>query len=133
MMLIGKNNMYKLKLKHHFDSAHRLKLDYKSKCENIHGHRWEVDIAIEGEADTDLSMIVDFTVIKEFFKQFDHVYLNEMDVLKGLNTTAENLATFWAEALLKLLRAKKEAGPVFSVRVDVAETPNNVATAIAKS
>ena len=115
------------------DSAHKLCLPYDSKCNNVHGHRWEVDIAIEGEADTDLSMIVDFTVIKEFFKQFDHVYLNEMDVLKGLNTTAENLATFWAEALLKLLRAKKEAGPVFSVRVDVAETPNNVATAIAKS
>ena len=32
----------------HLDTSHRL-LHYKGKCANLHGHRWKVEVWIEGE------------------------------------------------------------------------------------
>ncbi len=36
--------MYTLKVKSHFDAAHRIR-DYKGKCSRTHGHRWDVEVA----------------------------------------------------------------------------------------
>jgi 6-pyruvoyltetrahydropterin/6-carboxytetrahydropterin synthase len=83
--------MYTLKLKHHFDSAHKLNLDYESKCKNIHGHRWTVEVTIITEELNGFDMIIDFTEIKRIINELDHCYLNDK---LDFNPTAERLSFY---------------------------------------
>ena len=91
--------MYKLKLKHHFDSAHRLKLDYSSKCENIHGHRWKVIVEIWKNSLDENGMIVDFSKLKQTIDELDHKMLNN---IIDFNPTAENLSKYLHKKFAKL-------------------------------
>lgn len=124
-----------------FDSAHFLP-DYFGKCENIHGHRWKVTVAIKADdlqsAGSEAGMVQDFgafkKIVREEVAKFDHMFLVEDGSLQpetvaalegeGFNllilpfrTTAENLAKNFAE--------------IFASRglavswVEVDETPNN--------
>jgi 6-pyruvoyltetrahydropterin/6-carboxytetrahydropterin synthase len=62
-----------------FDATHRL-LHYQGKCFNLHGHRWKVEVWIEGGIDETTKILVDYNVIKEVIERFDHqVVLNEQD------------------------------------------------------
>ena len=61
----------KLKTKFEFDAAHRL-VGYEGKCLNLHGHRWVVEIEIEGEGVGNVGIMWDFTNVKEIEKMFDH-------------------------------------------------------------
>ncbi|KKN24485.1 hypothetical protein LCGC14_0894250 [marine sediment metagenome] len=76
-----------------FDAAHYLP-DYKGKCNQMHGHHWVVEVAVDGKVDEHTGMVVDFTLLKEFLKTieetFDHKVVN--DVIK--NPTAENICFF---------------------------------------
>jgi len=98
------------------DSAHKLNLPYASKCNELHGHRWEIDLELVGDIDPKTGMVVDFTAIKDFFKEYDHKDLSE---LFSFNTTAENMAVQWAHKL-------KEKFCLQAVGIRIAETPNNV-------
>lgn len=40
--------MYELKTEAFFDSAHFL-ADYHGRCENLHGHRWRLEVVIGSE------------------------------------------------------------------------------------
>lgn len=80
--------IYNLELKHHFDAAHKL-VGYEGACANVHGHRWEVIINIEGEKLNEIGILIDFKDIKKIIDQLDHCYIN--DKVK-FNPTAENLA-----------------------------------------
>jgi len=73
----------------HFDSAHRLP-GYKGICSELHGHRWYLELTVEGPLDIASGMIVDFKVLDEIIKPLlpDHKYLNNLCE----NPTAENLA-----------------------------------------
>jgi len=76
-----------------FDAAHRLP-DYNGKCANLHGHRWKLEVTIEGEVDKKTGMIMDFgelkTIVNEtILNHLDHNYLNDLEGLK--NPTAENI------------------------------------------
>lgn len=136
--------MYRLKTNYHFDSAHFL-TDYYGKCENLHGHQWEVvvylgceDLQPEG---TEQDMVMDFTQFKKKVRalcdSLDHTFLVEEGSLKPatiaaledegftltilpFRTTAENLARYMAEQLIA------EGLPV--CQVDCYETPHNCAT-----
>jgi 6-pyruvoyltetrahydropterin/6-carboxytetrahydropterin synthase len=88
--------MYRLQVKGHFDAAHQLK-DYPGKCKRLHGHRWDVELCLEGEYLDNLNMLVDFTDVKKWMKEvldevLDHNFINE--VLNVDNPTAEFLA-YW--------------------------------------
>lgn len=85
---------YVLRLKHHFESAHRLE-NYHGKCAEMHGHRWEVEVRIETES-LENDMVADFDEIKKVIDKLDHVCLN--DVL-DFNPTAENLARHLKEKI----------------------------------
>lgn len=96
--------MYRLQVKLHFDAAHYLK-GYKGKCSRMHGHRWGVEVCVEGRQLNDINMIVDFKTIKgimtELIEDLDHYVLNE--VLHEDNPTAEYLAKWfhdWMEIKL---------------------------------
>lgn len=70
--------------------AHNLKLDYESKCKNIHGHNWIVTVHCKAKELNHNGMVVDFTHIKKaIHDKLDHQYLNEV---VDFNPTAENIA-----------------------------------------
>jgi 6-pyruvoyltetrahydropterin/6-carboxytetrahydropterin synthase len=94
-------------------AAHSLTLDYGSKCENLHGHNWTIKVYCRAEELDANGMVTDFTLIKkEISDTLDHKYLN--DVL-AFNPTAENIAHWVCGRIPNCYR------------VEVAETPDNVA------
>lgn len=64
-----------------FDASHRL-LHYKGKCANLHGHRWKVEVWMEGEPNTTTGILMDYNAIRQVINRFDHqILLNEADPL----------------------------------------------------
>lgn len=110
-----------LKLKHHFDASHKLEnkrwSDKKNKtvygqCNNNHGHRWVVEVEIDGES-TKEGWVVSFKDLKKVINQFDHCNINNKIYEIP---TAENIA-------LILLDKIEQLGEFNSVKVTVYETP----------
>lgn len=63
----------------HFDASHRL-LHYKGKCACLHGHRWKVEVWLEGQVDEKTGILVDYQMIKTIIERFDHqILLNRED------------------------------------------------------
>lgn len=84
--------------------SHKLCLDYKSKCENLHGHNLKVTVYCQAEELNDNNMVVDFTHIKEaVHSKLDHKNLN--DVL-DFNPTAEMIAQWIVENVDYCVAAK---------------------------
>ena len=107
--------MYEIKKRVEISAAHKLNLSYESKCEQLHGHNWLIDIYLRGETLNSDGMLMDFTHIKQkITDKLDHTVLN--DVLP-FNPTAENLARFVCEQLSPLC-----------FRVDVTESEDNTAS-----
>lgn len=77
-------------------ASHKLKLNYKSKCENLHGHNWIIHIYLKSDKLDKNSMIYDFTDIKKsIMNKLDHKNLN--NVIE--QPTAENIAKFICEEI----------------------------------
>lgn len=77
--------------------AHKLKLDYESKCQNIHGHNWIVTVFLRSDEINKNGMIMDFTHIKKAVHGvLDHQYVNEV---VDFNPTAENIAKWICDKL----------------------------------
>lgn len=51
-----------------FDAGHRVYM-HESKCNNVHGHRYVIEIECSGELDK-LGRVIDFSVIKSIFGQW---------------------------------------------------------------
>jgi len=76
--------MYGLNTEAAFDSSHFL-TDYYGKCENLHGHRWRVEVTLEQEElqteGTMRDMVLDFGVFKKAVRalaeELDHTFLVE--------------------------------------------------------
>ena len=61
------------------DASHRL-LHYHGKCANLHGHRWKIEIWMEGEPDPVTKILIDYSMIKKIVDQYDHqIILNQED------------------------------------------------------
>lgn len=61
------------------DTSHRL-LHYEGKCANLHGHRWKVEIWMEGEPDPVTKILVDYSMIKKIVEKYEHqIILNKDD------------------------------------------------------
>jgi len=63
--------MHILRLKHHFDAAHRLEF-HSGLCSNLHGHRWDVEVLIRKNELDKNKLVVDFGDIKKIINEFDH-------------------------------------------------------------
>lgn len=64
-----------------FDAAHNL-VDYGGRCENLHGHRWKVQVTVDAPVGKD-GIAFDFARLKEIveekvIKKLDHAYLNHL-------------------------------------------------------
>jgi 6-pyruvoyltetrahydropterin/6-carboxytetrahydropterin synthase len=87
--------MYTIKVEADFSSAHNLR-GYKGKCEDLHGHNWQVELAVSGKKLDKLGMLADFRLLKDklnaVLEKLDHKYLNNIPYFKKINPTSENIA-----------------------------------------
>jgi 6-pyruvoyltetrahydropterin/6-carboxytetrahydropterin synthase len=97
-----------LRVRDHFSAAHYLR-EYQGKCEKVHGHTFQVEVAIEVHELDKTGLGIDFTDIKQKLASIlpDHVLLND---LFEFNPSAENLAR-------RLFQDMKKYYPVKSVTV----------------
>ena len=106
--------MYEVKKRMEIAGAHRLSLDYESKCQNMHGHNWIITIYCRAEELDSNGMVCDFAHIKRMITdKLDHKNLN--DVLP-FNPTAENIARWIVEQV------------PYAYKATVQESENNEAT-----
>ena len=106
--------MFIVKKRMEIAGAHRLNLNYESKCANLHGHNWIVTVWCKSQTLDANGMVIDFTHIKrEVQDKLDHKFLN--DVVE-FNPTAENIAKWVCEQIPNCYR------------VSVQESEGNVAT-----
>lgn len=106
--------MYYLKKTFEISASHHLKLSYKSKCEQLHGHNWLITIHCKSKELNEEGMVVDFTHIKSLIAdRLDHANLNE---ILPCNPTAENIARWICDQIPQ------------AYRVDVVESQNNEAS-----
>ena len=71
--------MYKVVKRLEISAAHKLKLDYGSKCQNLHGHNWIICIYLKCKNLNNNGMVYDFTKIKELVSgKLDHKNLNNI-------------------------------------------------------
>jgi len=106
--------MYEISVREHFDAAHALR-GYRGKCENLHGHRYEVVVNLHyGELD-DIGLACDFAVIRKHLREalaaFDHTSLNDVAPFDRINPSAENIAATIYEEL------RNRGLPIFSAKV----------------
>lgn len=110
----------RLERSYRFEAAHFLpKVPPGHKCARMHGHSYAIDVAIEGETDSELGWLIDFADIDEaampLVRQLDHQILNEIEGLA--NPTSELLAAWWWQRLAKALPGLAE--------ICVSETPTS--------
>ena len=108
--------------------AHRLLLDYESKCSNLHGHNGTVTVSIYTSKCNHNGMVLDFTILKEILdkviiSKYDHATLiniaddellnfckrtNSKFVVIFANSTSENIAKcMWVDIANELKKLKK--------------------------
>lgn len=106
--------MYYVTKKIEISAAHRLSLDYESKCSEYHGHNWIVTVHCRAKELDANGMVTDFTRIKhDVQERLDHKCLN--DVLP-FNPTAENIAKWICDHVHNCYR------------VDIIESEGNMAS-----
>ena len=82
--------MFIVKKRMEIAGAHRLNLNYDSKCANLHGHNWIVTVWCKSQTLDANGMVMDFTHIKRQVQdKLDHKFLNDV---VPFNPTAENIA-----------------------------------------
>ncbi len=110
--------------------AHSLVLPYESKCSNLHGHNWIIEVEVSARKLNKWGMVVDFSVIKETVKEtLDHKNLNTVIVDK--NPTAENIAKWICDELNGLIHREDEGNNFMTcggvTKVTVQESEGNTA------
>ena len=116
------------------DASHRL-LHYQGKCANLHGHRWKIEVWIEGEPDATTGILLDYNVIKEAIGNYDHqIILNHDDPMMPCiekfqhvlttpgDPTSELLAKIFKENLDGICVGQRIKAHVTKIRVW--ESPN---------
>ena len=86
----NRKHMYYVQKSMEISAAHSLRLNYESKCQNLHGHNWHVVVHCKARELNENGMVEDFTLIKKRIQDvLDHKSLNEV---LDCNPTAENIA-----------------------------------------
>jgi 6-pyruvoyltetrahydropterin/6-carboxytetrahydropterin synthase len=114
----------------HFSAAHRLfnpkfsekkNFEIFDKCANVngHGHNYDLEVTVAGDPDPETGYVIDLKELKRivnehFISKVDHKHLNlDVDFLKGINPTAENIAI----ACWNQLSGHIQNGKLYSVRL----------------
>lgn len=132
-----------------FDAGHRLP-DHKSKCANVHGHRYALEVTLSGTVVekagvSERGMVMDFSDIKSIaevniVEKWDHAFLVHRDdhemveflarqpqqklVILSTVPTVENLAVE-IYSVLKDKYAARYGNDLWLARIRLYETPNS--------
>jgi len=113
--------MYYVSKRMEIAACHQLDLPYESKCRNLHGHNYIVEVFCKAEELTEYGMVVDFAKVKaEIHGVLDHGYLNII-LPNSMNPTAENMAKWICDRVTDIC----EVG--YCYKVSVQESEGNVA------
>jgi 6-pyruvoyltetrahydropterin/6-carboxytetrahydropterin synthase len=115
--------MYTVSVQAHYDSAHFLR-NYKGKCERLHGHRYIVEVALQTPRLNEAGIACDFVDLKRHLRELadalDHRNLNDLPQFENVETSAENQARYFYEALRQRLPGDLAEGLLYA---RVWETP----------
>ncbi|MDY6834500.1 MAG: 6-carboxytetrahydropterin synthase QueD [Chloroflexota bacterium] len=119
--------MYEISVRVHFDAAHALR-EYQGKCENLHGHRFEIVANLRSTHINNIGMVYDFVELRKqltsIVNEFDHSYLNDQHPFDAINPSSENIATHIFREL-----SKRITDPSVTVHsLEVWESPNSRVT-----
>jgi len=99
--------MYELKVVTRFAAAHRLSM-VGTKCENMHGHNWKIEVFLTGGKLDEAGVVMDFgdikTRLREIIGRLDHQYLNELAMFQGRQPSSERIATYIATELQQAIQ-----------------------------
>jgi 6-pyruvoyltetrahydropterin/6-carboxytetrahydropterin synthase len=89
--------MYLLKIITSFAAAHCL-TNYQGDCENLHGHNWKVEVAVNACELDKAGLAIDFKILKAetntLLKTLDHKYLNELPPFQGISPSSEHISRY---------------------------------------
>ena len=113
--------MFRIRVEGDFDASHMI--SGHSKCKNLHGHFYKVEVFTIGEELDNNGILKDSDflnlkgTLEDVINRYDHKHLND---IIGDNTTAENIAKTISEEL-------KNKGINNLEKVRVWESPRNYA------
>jgi 6-pyruvoyltetrahydropterin/6-carboxytetrahydropterin synthase len=101
--------MFEVTIEESFSSGHALR-NYRGKCENVHGHNYRCQVAIQGEKLDEIGLLVDFVelkrVVHSVLDRMDHQWLNDFPPFDAINPSAENMAKFIYDEVSSGLQGK---------------------------
>lgn len=116
--------MYTIRVEDSFSAAHFL-ANYKGKCENLHGHNYQIRAYAKGNELDKSGMLIDFSIFKksleEILSALDHVNLNDLPAFSDNNPSAEKIS----KHIYDELRNKMPFATI--AKVEVFETKKNMA------
>ena len=119
--------MFEVTIEQTFAAGHALR-NYHGKCENVHGHNYRCQVTMEGEDLDDTGLLVDFVLLKKVvgavIDRMDHQWLNDFPPFDVLNPSAENIAKFIYDEVVKGIQTPR----VRLGSVKLWETDTSVAT-----
>lgn len=96
--------MFEICVEHTFAAGHALR-NYRGKCENVHGHNYRVQVAIEGPDVDKNGLLYDFAELKKRLRAtseyLDHQFINDLQPFDEINPSAENIAKFFCDEIQK--------------------------------
>lgn len=99
--------MFQVNVEETFSSGHALR-GYKGKCENPHGHNYRVAVTVEGPDLDAIGLLADFVHVKgalrEIIRAIDHQYLNDLEPFTTVNPSAENMAKYFYDEMVRRLK-----------------------------
>lgn len=94
--------MFELKIITHVSAAHQLTM-VGSKCENLHGHNWKIEVCVKGDKLNEAGVLMDFGDLKKIVASvidtLDHKFLNEVPAFRNNQPSSENIAYYIAHEL----------------------------------
>lgn len=95
------------------------------KCNQIHGHNYNVTVEISAPTISNSGMIINFYELKRIFayfidERFDHKYLNDDKAFENLVPTAENMAKVFYDILWQVIH--NVAPQMSRLKITVEET-----------
>jgi 6-pyruvoyltetrahydropterin/6-carboxytetrahydropterin synthase len=92
-----KQKIFEVKIISGFAAAHNL-VDFRGKCENLHGHNWKIEVVLQGARLEQNGILVDFAEVKsltrDVLEELDHKHLNEIPYFAANNPSSENIARY---------------------------------------
>jgi 6-pyruvoyltetrahydropterin/6-carboxytetrahydropterin synthase len=124
--------VYRVTVTARFEAAHNL-IDYPGGPEPLHGHSYRVEAVLENDKLQQHDLAIDFVAASRALagiaKELDYKYINEHPDFAGRNTSAENIARWFAERL----ETSGVLGWTRVAEVTVWEGPENRATYLPSS